>query len=162
MTLIQAAIDSNTVKRFVPSEFAFNYFRLGLLDFHADAQMRIDAVNLLCTSHLEFTRFIFGWMLDTWNPLSAKTNMPPMTWVLDFEHRRARIPGGGNEPLTILHSLEIARFVAALVDDERRWPETSVFIGDKLTFNEMVSLAEGVMGKKQATYHTIDGVNLRF
>lgn len=79
MRLIQAAIDSNVVKRFVPSEFAFNYLRPGLRDFHDSAQMQIDAAGKLRDSHVEFTRFVFGWILDTWNPASAKTNMPPIT-----------------------------------------------------------------------------------
>jgi len=156
MNLIQAAIDSNVVKRFVPSEFAFNYSRPGLLDFHTAAQMRIDAANLLRSSHLDFTRFVFGWMLDTWNPLRAKTHMPPMTWVLDFDKRRARIPGDGKAPLTLLHSFDIAKFVAALLDEEKRWPETSAFTGDRISFNEMVAMAERIMGKTNSTYHAID------
>ncbi|KAM0208117.1 hypothetical protein ACHAQI_007126 [Fusarium lateritium] len=157
MNLIQAAIDSNAVKRFMPSEFAFNYLRPGLLDYHADAQMRIDAVNLLRSSHLEFTRFVFGWMLDTWNPLRAKTHMPPMTWVLDFDHQRARIPGDGNTPLTVLHSFDIAKFTAALINDENKWPEISAFSGDRITFNEMVALAERTTGKKwEVTYEPIE------
>ncbi|KAJ5275589.1 hypothetical protein N7505_004134 [Penicillium chrysogenum] len=156
MNLIQAAIESSAVNRFIPSEFAFNYSHPGLLDFHAAAQMRIDAADLLRSSHVDFTRFVFGWMLDTWNPVRAKSHMPPMSWVLDFENRRARIPGDGKAPLTLLHSFDLAKFVAALLDEESRWPETSAFAGDRITFNEVVELAESIMGQKwEVTYEPV-------
>jgi hypothetical protein len=146
MRLIQAAIDSNVVKRFVPSEFAFNYLRPGLRDFHDAAQMRMDAADKLRNSHIEFTRFVFGWILDTWNPPSAKTNMPPMAWVVDFANRKARIPGDGTAPITVMHSHDIGRYIAALLDDQNAWPEMSAFAGDKVSFNEMVDMAEKIMG----------------
>ncbi|CAI9630187.1 hypothetical protein GT037_010825 [Alternaria burnsii] len=148
LKLIQAAIESKSVKRFAPSEFAFNYLRPGLRDFHDAAQMRIDAANMLRNSQLQFTRFVFGWILDTWNPSRAKTNLPPMTWVVDFEHRQARIPGDGMDPFTVLHSHDIAKYIAELLDDGRPWPEMSAFAGDRLSFNDMVEMAENITGKK--------------
>ncbi|KAK5048685.1 hypothetical protein LTR84_005776 [Exophiala bonariae] len=157
--LIQAAINSNTTKRFMPSEFAFNYLRPGLLDFHAAAQMRIDACNLLRNSHVEFTRFIFGWLLDTWNPKRAKTHMPQMTWVLDFESRQARLPGDGKAPLTLLHSLDIAKYVAALIDEEKPWPEISAFAGSTMSFSEMVEIAERIQGRKwEVSYEPVENL----
>lgn len=161
MRLIQAAINSNVVKRFVPSEFAFNYLRPGLRDFHDAAQMRMDAADKLRDSHVEFTRFVFGWILDTWNPVSAKTNMPPMTWVVDFPNRKARIPGDGTKSITVMHSHDIGKYIAALLDEEKAWPEMSAFAGDKVSFNEMVEMAERVTGMMVPACNTIEVADAR-
>lgn len=45
-----------------------------------------------------------------------------------------------------MHSYDIGKYIAALLDEEKAWPEMSAFAGDKVSFNEMVVMAERVTG----------------
>lgn len=148
MGLINAAIGSGTVKRFIPSEYGINYSHPGLVDFHPQAQWWLDAADVLRTSHLDFTRIIFGWLLDHYGLPHCKSHMKPFNFALDFQNRRAALPGNGNFPVTFLHSVDVAKYVAALLDEQAKWPETSAFASSKLTWNELVSIAERVMGEQ--------------
>lgn len=47
MTLINAAIESGTVKRFLPSEFGVDYSRPGVVDSYPGAKWFNDAANAL-------------------------------------------------------------------------------------------------------------------
>lgn len=153
LDLIHAAISSTSVKRFIPSEYGINYSHPGLLDFHPNAKWWLDAADLLRSSHLDFTRIIFGWLLDTYGYPCCKSNMKPFYFAVDFQIRRAALPGDGEVPVTFLHSRDIAKYVAALLNETKRWPETSAFASDRMTWNELVKVAENIMGK--LAYQTI-------
>ncbi|CAN9293890.1 unnamed protein product [Alternaria alternata] len=141
MNLIQAAIDSGSVKRFMPSEYGVNYSHPGVLEFHPAAKWWLDAADLLRSSHLDFTRVMFGWFSDYFG-------MP---------HCKTALPGDGKASVTFLHSTDVAKYIAALLDEEKRWPEFSAFASDKLTWNKVVETAERVTGEKwEVTYDPID------
>ncbi|RAR11857.1 NAD(P)-binding protein [Stemphylium lycopersici] len=148
MNLIQAAIDSGSVTRFIPSEYGINYSHPGLLEFHPTAKWWLDAADLLRESRLDFTRIIFGWLSDYFGMPHAKSNMKPFKYALDFDNRKAAIPGDGMAPVTFLHSTDVAKYIAALLEEEAQWPEISAFASDKLTWNGLVELAEKVTGQK--------------
>jgi nucleoside-diphosphate-sugar epimerase len=147
MNLIQAAIDSGSVRRFMPSEYGINYSHPGLPEFHPAAKWWLDAVDLLRTSHLDFTRVMFGWLSDYFGMPYCKSNMKPFKYALDFDNRKAALPGDGEASVTFLHSTNVAKYIAALLDEEKRWPEFSAFASDKLTWNEVVGIAERITGK---------------
>ena len=68
-----------------------------------------------------------------------------ITLIVDVENAKAAIPGDGNTPVALTHSRDVAKFVAeALSLDE--WPEAFFVAGEKLTMNELVSVAESVKG----------------
>jgi nucleoside-diphosphate-sugar epimerase len=147
MNLIQAAIDSGTVKRFIPSEYGINYSHPGLLEFYPSAKWWLDAADLLRSSHLEFTRVMFGWLSDYFGMPHHKSNMKPLNYALDFKNRKAALPGDGEAPVTFMHSTDVAKYIAALLDEEKKWPELSPFASDKLTWNKVVEIAERVTGR---------------
>ncbi|RYN40107.1 hypothetical protein AA0113_g377 [Alternaria arborescens] len=157
MNLIQAAIDSGSVKRFMPSEYGVNYSHPGVLDFHPAAKWWLDAADLLRSSHLDFTRVMFGWFSDYFGMPHCKSNMKPFKYALDFDNRKAALPGDGEASVTFLHSTDVAKYIAALLNEEKRWPEFSAFASDKLTWNKVVEIAERVTGEKwKVTYDPID------
>lgn len=72
--------------------------------------------------------------------------MPPIMMVLDISNDTAAILGSGNVPVTFTHTTDVAKFVAASLDLDKWDPETYV-MGDKVTFNQLLSLAEDAKGK---------------
>lgn len=70
--------------------------------------------------------------------------------VVDIENRAAAIPGSGDVPVTFTYSYDAARFVAALLD-EPLWDKESKIIGDTVTWNEFLRIAEEVTGKSHLT-----------
>jgi hypothetical protein len=64
----------------------------------------------------------------------------------------AAIPGSGDVPVVFTYSFDVGRFIAALLS-QPRWEKESVIIGDKITWNEFLHLAEGVKGVKFDVKH---------
>ncbi|KAF1844389.1 NAD(P)-binding protein [Cucurbitaria berberidis CBS 394.84] len=155
--LINAAIESGTVKRFIPSEYGINYSHPELIDFHPAAKWWLNAADALRASHLDFTRIIFGWLLDHYGFPHRKSHMRPFKFAVDFDNRRAALPGDGNTTVTFLHSVDIAKYIAALLDEGNKWPEFSAFASDKMSWNELVKVAEKVIGEKwDVTYEPLE------
>jgi nucleoside-diphosphate-sugar epimerase len=75
-----------------------------------------------------------------------ETYMTPFPFVVDMQHRRAAIPGTGNEPMTFTYTKDLAKFVVAMLDLEK-WEEETFLYGEKTTWNEFVRVAEEVLGK---------------
>ncbi|KAG9191604.1 hypothetical protein G6011_10338 [Alternaria panax] len=141
MNLIHATIDSGSVKRFMPSEYGINYSHPGLLEFHPAAKWWLDAADLLRSSHLDFTRVIFGWFSDYFGMPHCKSNMKPFKYALDFDNRKAALPGDGEASVTFLHSTDVA----------------NAFASDKLTWNKVVEIVEGATSAKwEITYDCIE------
>jgi hypothetical protein len=101
--------------------------------------------KLKATPQLQYTRFITGTFMDYFGPPTIPTHLRTISLLLDMEHNRAAVPGDGNIPIVLSHSTTIAAFVAASLDLES-WPEASFIIGQRLTPNELVSIAESVKG----------------
>jgi nucleoside-diphosphate-sugar epimerase len=91
---------------------------------------------------------MFGWLSDYFGMPHHKSNMKPFKYALDFDNRRAALPGDGEASVTFLHSTDVAKYIAALLDEGKRWPEFSAFASDKLTWNKVVKIAESVTGKE--------------
>jgi nucleoside-diphosphate-sugar epimerase len=147
MNLIRAAIDAGSVKRFIPSEWGVNNSQPGMLDWSPSAKWWTDAADLLRSSHIEFTRVILGWYSDYFGIPHYKSNMKPFYYVLDIPHRKAVLPGDGNAAVSFMHSTDVAKYVVAILDDQKKWPELSPFAADKLTWNKVLEIAERVTGK---------------
>lgn len=72
--------------------------------------------------------------------------MPPFTMVLDIPNNCAAIPGSGDIPIVFTHTKDTAKFVAASLDLET-WEEESFVMGDRMSFNELLKIIEGIKGK---------------
>lgn len=64
---------------------------------------------------------------------------------VDISHQSAAIPGSGNELIVFTHSSDLADFTVRSLD-LKNWPKESYVIGEKLTWNEFVKLAEDAKG----------------
>ncbi|KXH30961.1 hypothetical protein CSAL01_07590 [Colletotrichum salicis] len=72
--------------------------------------------------------------------------------VVDIEHNRAAIPGQGDTPVTFTHTLDVAEFV-----ELPTWEKESYVIGENVTWNEFLRIAEEVKGVKfEVTHDEID------
>jgi len=146
LNLINAAIAAGTVKKFIPSEYGIKYTE-EMLSFHPAAQWWLDAADALRNSHLQSTRIILGWTLDHYGLPKVPSNMKPFSYAITFYHRRAAIPGDGTAPVAFLHSSDLAKYIAAMLE-QNNWPEFSPFAGDKMSWGELLALAEEVTGTK--------------
>ncbi len=106
---------------------------------------KLGAVDLLKKSTLEYTLVSCGVFLDYYGMPRIKSYMKPLTMVIDVEHKVAAIPGTGDETITFTHTFDVAKYVAASLDMET-WPERSIIIGDKMSWNQFLKLAEKIRG----------------
>ncbi|KAH8701510.1 hypothetical protein BGW36DRAFT_414534 [Talaromyces proteolyticus] len=145
LNLIDAAIQSQTVKRFAPSHFGIDYDEakkhVAMRDY------KCAAICKLKSSPLSFTSYICGFFLDYYGYPYAPTYLSPMHIVLDMENAKAAIPGNGEVPVVFTHSKDVGKFVAASLE-LREWPEKAFMVGDKVTLNELLRQAEHATGKR--------------
>lgn len=105
------------------------------------------SLKALEATSLEWAVVHNGTFLDYFAPPSLKTHHPHSVIVVDMDHNAAGIPGDGSEPVTLTYTFDVARFVVAALDLEL-WPRELRVVGDELTFNELVAIAEEVKGVK--------------
>jgi hypothetical protein len=101
---------------------------------------------------LEWTAVLNGYFLDYYGAPKVATYMPPMALVVDLFNGVAAIPGSGDVLVVFTHTFDVGKFVAALLTKEK-WEKESYIIGDKLTLNDFVRIAEEVKGTKFRVEH---------
>ncbi|KAJ3523642.1 hypothetical protein NM208_g12377 [Fusarium decemcellulare] len=113
------------------------------------------SVQQLRSTNLEWTRFAVGFFLDCYG-LDLKTHIPPLSLAIDIANKKAAIPGTGNEPIAFTYSYDVARFVAAFLD-EPKWEELTYCYGEKTTWNGFLKVAEQVTGASfDTTYDSLE------
>ncbi|CAH0003544.1 unnamed protein product [Clonostachys byssicola] len=145
--LIQAADKSRATKRFISSDWglphtAEHITQLVSVKFKLDAEKALEN-----TKDLETTRFLNGFFLDYFGLPKFPSHMPPTTMVLDVANNAAAIPGSGDVPAVFTHTSDVAKFVAASLDLDN-WDPVHYVIGDRVTWNEFLHLAEEAKGTK--------------
>ncbi|KAL3419681.1 NmrA-like family protein [Phlyctema vagabunda] len=146
LNAIEGAVESGTVKRFAPSEFAADNAEAVRRNYPLPSSVyKTDTVAKLRETPLEYTRFINGCFLDYFGHPHAPTYLPMFAVGLDVENGVAAIPGDGNSKVAFTYSKDIGDYVAAALDLDV-WPEASFIAGDKVTFNEMLAIAEKTRG----------------
>ncbi|KAM6521650.1 hypothetical protein FSOLCH5_006406 [Fusarium solani] len=150
MNLIEGAEKSGTVKRFAPSEFAYDYLaaeeggypcQLPGLEGYKGNTYKIEAFKKLQSTGMESTRFMIGFLMDYYGAPAELPPVLPLAVVLDIENNKAALPVTGDNKVTLTHSETIGKFVAASLD-LKEWPEKSWIIGDTLTWREALGLVE--------------------
>ncbi|KAH0422190.1 hypothetical protein CcaCcLH18_12971 [Colletotrichum camelliae] len=140
LNLIEGASHSTTVRRFAPSEFALDYvegaargypFPVPGSQVYKAAEYKMETLEKLKSTQMEYTRFMSGFLMDYYGYPAAPC--PP-------------IPTDGSSPVTLTHSETIGRFVAASLDLPC-WPKKALIVGDTLTWNQALAIAEEVRGK---------------
>ncbi|KAJ6017929.1 hypothetical protein N7451_001308 [Penicillium sp. IBT 35674x] len=158
LNLIDAAELSATTKRFIPSEFSFIQTP-DLLPIDPSIQYWLDAADRLENSSLKYTRVIPGYFMDYWGMPHVQTNLQPYTFGINIAKREAAIPGDGNDVICMTYTYDMANYVVKALDLDE-WPEFSVIVGDELTYNQILSMAEEITGAKfKVTYDSIEQIN---
>ncbi|KAJ5142939.1 uncharacterized protein N7515_001726 [Penicillium bovifimosum] len=178
LNLIEAAEKSASTKRFIPSEYSFvqteeyvsqiqfsTYSVLmsdiqltSLLPIDPSIQYWLDAANRLKASTLQYTRVIPGFFMDYWGMPNVQTHLQPFTFGIDIASGTAAIPGDGNNVICMTYTNDMATYlVKALGLDQ--WPEFTVIVGDEVTYNQILDMAEEFTGKKfKVTYDSLEKV----
>ncbi|KAE9581796.1 Oxidoreductase BOA1 [Colletotrichum fructicola] len=148
LNLIKAADESSVTKRFIPSSFAMRYPEDGV-KMLPPLEHYFTSLTALSSTSLEWAVVLNGTFLEYFAPAALKSHHPHSVIVLDMHHNAAAIPGDGNTPVTFTYTFDVARFVVAALDLER-WPADHELriVGDELTFNDFVKMAEEVKGVK--------------
>jgi len=108
---------------------------------------RASVQDELRKTDLEWTGFYNGYFLDYYGLPYLKSHLQPFPFAIDIANKAAAIPGTGNEKMVFTYTYDIAKFVAeALILPH--WEEETVVIGDRLSLNEFVSLAEEARGQR--------------
>ncbi|KAJ5175322.1 uncharacterized protein N7482_001199 [Penicillium canariense] len=158
LNLIEAAEKSSVTERFIPSEYSFVQTP-DLLPVDPSIQYWLDAADRLKASALKYTRVIPGFFMDYWGMPHAETNLQPYTFGIDIAGGVAAIPGDGKDVICMTYTRDLASYMVKMLDLDE-WPEFSVFVGDEVTYNGLLSLAEEITGKKfQVTYDSLDQVH---
>ncbi|KAF4783124.1 hypothetical protein HER10_EVM0006416 [Colletotrichum scovillei] len=119
-------------------------------------QSKLDGVEALKNSSLEYTLYYVGYFLDFWGYPRVKSYQIQNIIVVDIENNRAAIPGKGDTPVTFTHTLDVAEFVVASLELPK-WEKESYVIGENVTWNEFLRIAEEVKGVKfEVTHDDID------
>ncbi|KAK4862387.1 hypothetical protein LT330_002520 [Penicillium expansum] len=157
LNLIEAAEASASTKRFIPSEYSFVQTP-ELLPIDPSIQYWLDAADRLKASGLKYTRVIPGFFMDYWGMPHVQTHLQPFTFGIDISSGTAAIPGDGNNVICMTYTYDMAIYlVKALSLDE--WPEFSVIVGDEVTYNQVLGMAEEFTGKKfKVTYDNLEQI----
>ncbi|KAL8715719.1 MAG: hypothetical protein Q9220_000386 [cf. Caloplaca sp. 1 TL-2023] len=79
--------------------------------------------------------------------------MLPEVPHIDVAACKAAIPGSGDEKITLSYTKDVAKFVRRLVEFDDKWPAQSLVVGDVVTLNEVLRIAEEVRGTKFDVVH---------
>jgi nucleoside-diphosphate-sugar epimerase len=157
INLIDAAEKSSVTERFIPSEYSFIQTP-DLLPVDPSIQWWLDAADRLKTSSLKYTRVIPGFFMDYWGMPNAKTNLSPYTFGIDISSGTAAIPGDGNDVICMTYTYDMATYLVKALDLDE-WPEFSIIVGDQVTYNQLLAMAEEITDKKFiVSYDTLDQI----
>lgn len=109
--------------------------------------MKIDCLELLNASSLEYTAIYNGLFLDYFVAPVVPTHLSLLALFLDITNNAAGIPGTGNNATVFTHTWDVAKFVAAYVE-KAKWVPEAYILGDKATLNELLKIAEDAKGAK--------------
>ncbi|KAM0346401.1 hypothetical protein ACHAPU_005465 [Fusarium lateritium] len=130
--MIRAAEAAQSTKRFITSDWGLPHTKEHASRANS-ANNKLRAQQELRKTNLEWTSIHHGFFLDFW-----------------------AIPGSGDVPVVYTYSRDVARFVSAFLDLDR-WEQSTFIIGDKVTFNELVKIAQDVTGYKfTVTYDSVE------
>ncbi len=85
--------------------------------------------------------------MDFWGVPGVKSYFDPLAMCVDIANEAAAIPGDGNMPVVMTHSVDIAKLVAASLDLEK-WDPVLYTVGDKASMNDLLHIAEDARGKR--------------
>ncbi|KAF5004114.1 hypothetical protein FDECE_9387 [Fusarium decemcellulare] len=153
VNLVRAAELSKKTRRFIPSIWGIPYSEDQVNERNMQiGRSKLEAVEALEQTNLEYTLFYVGYFLDFWGYPRVPSYQRQNIVVVDIEHNTAAIPGTGDTPVTFTHTFDVAEFVAASLDLPK-WDRESYVVGDTVTWNEFLRIAEKVKGERFQVVH---------
>ncbi|KAG4430434.1 hypothetical protein IFR05_014077 [Cadophora sp. M221] len=149
--LIQGADKSSVTKRYIPNIWGVQCTQEAASYFPPTAA-KLGFLQAMEATSLEWTAVLNGYFLDYYGAPVVKTYLPPLALFIDLQSKFAAIPAYGDVPVVFTHTFDIGKFVAALLTKDK-WEKESYIIGDKVTLNEFVRIAESVTGTKFTVKH---------
>lgn len=73
--------------------------------------------------------------------------MVPETPFVDISARKAAIPGSGDDPVVWTLTTDVAKYVRKMVESDGPWPRKSLVVGDTISINEILQIAEHARGR---------------
>lgn len=122
------------------------YNLLRLLPIDPSIQYWLDAADRLKASGLQYTRVIPGFFMDYWGMPHVQTHLQPFAFGIDISSGTAAIPGDGNNVICMTYTYDMATYLVKALDLDE-WPEFTVIVGDEVTYNQVLSMAEEFTGK---------------
>ncbi|KAF6804239.1 hypothetical protein CSOJ01_10326 [Colletotrichum sojae] len=153
VNLIRAASAASPTKRFIASLWAVPSPPKFPVSSSALPDPSSISVAELEKTKLEHTVVINGHFSDYYGYPMIKTYLKHADFLVDIANKTAAIPGTGDDKVAFTYSFDVAKFVDALISTEKRWPKQSTVIGDVLTINELVHLAESIRGQRFVIHH---------
>ncbi|KAF8586851.1 NAD-P-binding protein [Ramaria rubella] len=149
IALLNASVEAG-VKRFAPSEWAVAAMPNEPI---AAYRPKAEVADAVAKSGLEWTIYENGMFM---NYFASSTKgigyLKPLKFVVDVENGTARVPGTGDQKVTHTSAEDIGAFVAASLD-LKTWPRRSGMVGETISHNEVIRIAEKLRGRKfEVTY----------
>lgn len=117
---------------------------------------KVALIDALEKTSLEYTAVVNGFFVDYYVQPHVKSYLSGLTLAIDIPNKTAAIPGSGNTPVVFTHTFDVAKFVDPLLR-QSSWDKESYIIGDKVTMNELLAIAEEARGTKfTTTYDSLD------
>ncbi|KAK5633889.1 hypothetical protein RRF57_009603 [Xylaria bambusicola] len=144
--LIRAAERSESVRRFIPSEFNVEYDVGDEVLPYSEKKFHITArIELSYTKTLEYAYVYPGMFMDYFGMPHVATQLRPLYFFIDPTNGRAVLPGDGEAKMSMTFTTDAARYVA-LALDLAKWPRILSTVTSTVTLNELVRLAEKNLG----------------
>ena len=77
---------------------------------------------------------------------NIQSNLQPYSFGINIANRSAAIPGNGDDVICMTYSYDMANYLVRALDLDE-WPEFSVIVGDEVTYNQILEMAEEFTGE---------------
>ncbi len=139
--LLRAARDAG-VRRFIPSDYSFNFFHLDDGEnINADWRRAFAKIADAERGDTEVVHVLNGCFLD-------RRVLFGFLGAFDLSRQTAFLWGNGDQPMDFTTLEDTASYVAEIAIDDDPVPEVLSVVGDVLTFRELVSAYETASGRK--------------
>lgn len=126
----------------------------------AAGKAKMTILRAVQNTNLEYTAVYIGFFLDYYVAPHVKSYVSPSALYIDIPHNAAALPRGGDVPVGFSYTLDVAKFVAVLVDEDH-WEKETFIMPDKVTMNEFVRIAEKARGAKfDVNYDSVEDLTL--
>jgi hypothetical protein len=169
-SLITAALNVPTVHRFSPSEYGGD--SEAIADDIPFARPKVETLERLrkikaSRDKFEYTLFNTGLFMNYLGTGYSKPDgekalgyLAPYPFIFDFKNRKADVPGDGTRRMVYTAAEDVGKFVAATTQLDK-WEENSDMKSDWPTFNEIIAIAEELIGKLDVKYNTAEEILAR-